>query len=221
MSIGIMKNIMDVKIDMQNIQSTMMIIPLLIGLVLLFVSFILLLITFSHLHAKHAISGQPSLPAYIPGNTGEVISGYTYQPFGQSGAGYYLNMDKGTDFYFNNSDTKKNVDDFKIIAITTTVLIWAEYLIYMNRELLDALLNKITGMNESSLIIRVIYILFGVAILALSGVCVWLTNEINNRTRISQDPAKKVADANDSNKNAASSTESPTVYSEVRKMINI
>jgi len=193
-----------------------------VGLLLLFVSLLLLLTTFSKLKAKHTSTKMPSLPGYISGGSGEAISGYTYKYQGASGAnngaGYYLNSGEGTDFYFNDKVSKQIVHDFKIMAITTTVLIWAQYLLYANYDLFNALIfTFFKGWGSS--IITGLFMLFGSAIIVLSSICVSLTNQVNNRTKSSQDPVNTIASSNSSGQNAQSSAQPTTTYGQIQQML--
>jgi hypothetical protein len=237
MSFGIMKNIMSIKDPFNFAEwintkpwpfSLIYYIPcyisIPISLILLFVSFILLLLTFSKLRAKHTSATLPVLPGFISGGSGEVISGYTYKYKGTSGAtngsGYYLNSGDGTDFYFNDNVTKTYVNNFTIIAITTTVLIWAQYLLYANYELFNALLLLLPiSRNWGSSIIAFLFILFGATIIALSSVCVWLTTQVNNRTIASQDPESALESSNNSGQNAQSSSQPTTIYGQIQQML--
>jgi hypothetical protein len=141
-----------------------------IGLLFLFISFIMLLITFVKVHAKHSAMNAPTMPKFLAGGNGEVKSGYTFKK-GPQGTGYYL-VD-GVDFLFNDKKTQKNVNSFKIISITTTVLIWVQYLA-------NKMVNSATIQNSP--IINSMFALNGITIVSLSSVCIWLTQQIGVRT---------------------------------------
>jgi len=143
---------------------------IMIGLSFLFISFIMLLITFVKVHAKHSAMNAPTMPKFIAGGNGEVKSGYTFKK-GPQGTGYYL-VD-GVDFFFNDKKTQKNVNSFKIISITTTVLIWVQYLA-------NKMVNRATIVNSP--IINGMFALNGITIVSLSSVCIWLTQQIGSRT---------------------------------------
>ena len=194
---------------------------ILIGLALLFISLILLLIVFTKLQAKHTSTNLPSLPGYISAGNGESISGYTYkmkgQPGATNGAGYYLNTGSGTDFYFNDKVTKEYINDFKILAITTTVLLWAQYLLYTNYVLFNTIFALIG--DKRGIIIWGLILLFGLVIIILSSICVSLMNKLTARTKYSQDPVVAAATSNNSGKSAETSVEPTTVYGQIREMI--
>ena len=143
---------------------------IMIGLLFLFISFIMLLITFVKVHAKHSAMNAPTMPKFLAGGNGVVKSGYTFKE-GPQGTGYYL-ID-GVDFLFNDKKTQKNVSNFKIISITTTVLIWVQYLA-------NKMVNRETIQNSP--IINGMFALNGITIVSLSSVCIWLTQQIGVRT---------------------------------------
>ena len=149
---------------------------IMIGLLFLFISFIMLLITFVKVHAKHSAMNAPTMPKFLAGGNGEVKSGYTFKK-GPQGTGYYL-VD-GVDFFFNDKKTQKNVNSFKIISITTTVLIWVQYLA---NKMVD---NKTI---ENSSIINGMFALNGITIVSLSSVCIWITQQIGSRTGAIRSP---------------------------------
>lgn len=192
-----------------------------IGLLLLFIALLLLLIAFSKLKAKHSSSASPVLPGFIAGGTGEVISGYTYRhkenPSATNGAGYYLNSGDGTDMYFNDTVIKKHVHKFTILAITTTVLLWAEYLLYANYELFNAIFALMGDTN--GLIIRGLTIIFGLVIIILSSMCVVLTNSVNIRCKNRQDTSSAITASNNSGQSAETSVQPTTIYGQIQKML--
>jgi hypothetical protein len=192
-----------------------------IGLLLLFVALLLLIIAFSKLKAKHRSTSSPVLPGFISSGTGEVISGYTYKykenPSATNGAGHYLNSGDGTDLYFNDTVIKQNVNKFTIIAITTTVLLWAQYLLYANYELFNAIFSSMGDTN--GLIIRMLTIIFGLAIIILSSICVSLTNSVNIRCRNRQDTSSAITASNNSGKSAETSVQPTTIYGQIQKML--
>ena len=209
MSIGMIKNILTYSpIDDLNRYITLILniqIPvswtLFIGLFFLFISLLLLIITFAKLHAKHSAMNSPTLPAFLEGGNGEVKSGYTFKSSGASGAtwgqGYYLITGEGVDLFFNDTTTQKNVKDFTIIGITTTVLIWVQYLLYTNYKLVKEILTKIIGISDNiPTFINILFLLFGIVIIILSSVCIWLTQQVNSRTIKRADPVNKTKSTN-------------------------
>jgi len=233
MSIGMIKNILTYSpIDDLNTNITLFLnmkIPvswtLFIGLLFLFISLLLLIITFAKLHAKHTAMNSPTLPTFLEGGNGEVKSGYTFKQAGASGAnqgqGYYLNTGEGVDLFFNDTTTQKNVKDFTIIGITTTVLIWVQYLLYTNYKLVKeiltkiAILTKIIGISDNiPTFINILFLLFGIVIIILSSVCIGLTNKVNTRTRYKQDPINK----NQSSVEPVEPTQ-PSIYNSIKQML--
>jgi hypothetical protein len=192
---------------------------LFIGLLFLFISLLLLIITFAKLHAKHSAMNSPTLPTFLEGGNGEVKSGYTFKQSNASGAtqgqGYYLNKGQGVDLFFNDTTTQKNVKDFTIIGITTTVLIWVQYLLYTNYKLVKEILSKIIGISDNiPTFINILFLLFGIGIVILSSVCIWLTNKINTRTKYKQDPINK----NQSSVDPVQPTQ-PSIYNSIKQML--
>ena len=176
-----------------------------IGLLFLFVAFIMLLITLMKLHAKHNTLNSPTMPKFLKGGSGEVKSGYTFDINGRNGQGrgYYLNEGVGVNFYFNNKRTDKKASDFKIIAITTTVLIWIQYLAnkYMGSNANGVIIGNVTILSQNML--NNLLLLNGITIVSLSSVCIWLTQSIGSFMGKIQSPPKP--------KNNGSSTQlSPT-----------
>lgn len=154
-----------------------------IGLLFLFIAFIMLLDTFIKLHAKHTAMNAPVLPVFLQGGSGEVKSGYTFNISGPKGRGYYLNTGAGVNFFFNDPITEKNAANFKIIAITTTVLLWLQYLASFGFDNI--------GSTIGPEILNKVLILNGTAIISLSSVCIWLTHSIGINMKSIQNPAIK------------------------------
>jgi len=156
-----------------------------IGLIFLFVAFIMLLITLMGLHAKHINMKSPTMPVFLQGGNGEVKSGYTFSIEGKDGKGrgYYLNKGEGVNFFFNNIKTEKKASDFKIIAITTTVLLWLQYLV--NKYFItntnngnEVIIGGIKIISKSML--NNLLLLNSITIVSLSSVCIWLTQQIGS-----------------------------------------
>ena len=111
-------------------------------------------------------------------------SGYTFKISGPKGRGYYLNTGAGVNFFFNDPTTEKNAANFKIIAITTTVLLWIQYLACFG-------FAKIV-LTIGPKILKMLLILNGTAIISLSSVCIWLTRLIGIKMKSIQNPAIKL-----------------------------
>jgi len=147
-----------------------------IGLILLFVSLLLLIITFVNVHAIYTRTGTPSkdgLNLFFPNNQLDLV------------------------------DKKRQ---FKIIAITTTVLLWAQYLLYANYTFFKLLfieiannINKLYNIiipnkqnipvvADSKPAIQLLFYLFSAGILSLSSTSVWLTQQIGSKTGSIVDP---------------------------------
>ena len=153
---------------------------IIISLILLFVAFTMFLISLQNVHAKHKKMGIPTMPAFIAGGNGEVKTGYTWKmeksgnKVAPKGTGYYLNRGSGVNFFFSKTLVQNYATDFKIISITTVLLIWIQYLMFTNRATITNILdvNAVNG----------IFILNGATIVSLSSVCVWLTQRIGTLT---------------------------------------
>ena len=147
-----------------------------IGIILLFVSLLLLLITFVNMHEinmKNKIPSQDDVNFYFPNNQLDLV------------------------------EKKKQ---FKIIAITTTGLLWAQYLLYANHTFFKLLfieiannINKLYNMiipkkvntavaADSTPAIQLLFYLFSAGILSLSSTSVWLTQQIASKTGSIVDP---------------------------------
>lgn len=146
---------------------------IIISLILLFAAFTMFLISLQNVHAKHKKMGIPTMIAFIAGGNGEVKHGYTWKN-AEKGTGYYLNRGSGVNFFFSNTLVQNYATDFKIISITTVLLIWIQYLMFTNRATITSILevNAVNG----------IFILNGATIVSLSSVCVWLTQRIGTLT---------------------------------------
>ena len=153
---------------------------IIISLILLFVAFTMFLISLQNIHATHQKLGIPTMPAFIAGGNGEVKTGYTWKiaksgaQVAPNGTGYYLNSGSGVNFFFSKYLAQNYATDFKIISITTVLLIWIQYLMFTNRATITDILtaNTVNG----------IFILNGATIVSLSSVCIWLTQRIGTLT---------------------------------------
>ena len=143
-------------------------------LIMLFVAFIMMLITFANLRTKHFLVGSPIKPEFLPGGFSVEKSGYKFIKKGSRGEGYY-NTENASLLYFNNGKSLKQKDDFKIISITITVLIWVQY--YISKILPIPNNSFINGAN----------LITGITAIILSCVCVWLAQKIGVRSGTIQD----------------------------------
>jgi hypothetical protein len=109
---------------------------------LVFVSFIMIFLTFRKLRAKHKLQGIQPRAGFIPehdqykGATEK--TGYEYRGESKYGKetwkyGYYL-ID-GVDYFMNDDVTIKMKDKFKDISIAITVLLWVIYATVTNGEI--------------------------------------------------------------------------------------
>ena len=161
---------------------------IIISLILLFVAFTMFLISLQNVHAKHKKMGIPTMPAFIAGGNGEVKTGYTWKmeksgnKVAPKGTGYYLNRGSGVNFFFSKTLVQNYATDFKIISITTVLLIWIQYLMFTNRATITNILdvNAVNGF----------FILNGATIVSLSSVCVWLTQRIGTLTNSIRAPPR-------------------------------
>ena len=197
-----------------------------IGLFFLFIAFILLITTFSHLHAKHTATNSPTMPAFLEGGNGEVKSGYKYKTEGPGatyGPGYYLNTSSGVDFYFNNTNSQKDSDTFTGIAITTTVLLWIQYLSYMNYNTLNIFISRLIQPKLSKQFINGQFIIVGIIILILSSISISLTNKIYKRVENYPDHNTTISGSHDASGNfipPSSSTKPLTIYGQIQQMVS-
>ena len=111
-------------------------------ILLVFVAFIMIFITFRKLKVRHKLHGIDPKPAFIPEPSeykGAVKkAGYEYRGKDQHGQntwnyGYYL-VD-GVDYFMNDKYTIKMKDEFKKNAIAITVLLWVIYNTVSNSEI--------------------------------------------------------------------------------------
>lgn len=198
-----------------------------IGLFFLFIAFILLITTFSQLHAKHTATNSPTMPAFLEGGNGEVKSGYKYKTGSDAtyGPGYYLNTKTGVDFYFNDTNSQKDSDTFTGIAITTTVLLWIQYLSYMNYNTLNKFISRLIPPGLSKQFMNGQFIIVGIIILILSSISISLTNNIYKRVKASTDRADttKRSGSYDASGNfipPSSSTAPLTIYGQIQQMLS-
>ena len=161
---------------------------IIISLILLFAAFTMFLISLQNVHAKHKKMGIPTMPAFIAGGNGEVKTGYTWKmeksgnKVAPKGTGYYLNRGSGVNFFFSKTLVQNYATDFKIISITTVLLIWIQYLMFTNRATITNILN-VNAVNG-------FFILNGATIVSLSSVCVWLTQRIGTLTNSIRAPPR-------------------------------
>jgi len=141
--------------------------PIFGGLILLFVSLLLLIITFVSLNAIYTKTGVPA----------------------KDGLNFF--------FHKNQLELVSKKDDFKCIAITTTVLLWAQYLLYANYKFfnlifknLDNNVAKLTTSPDKSTttITQLLLYLFGSVIILLSSASVVLTHQMWSKTGSIIDP---------------------------------
>ena len=159
-----------------------------IGAALLLVSFVMLIMSLNKVHAQHITLDSPAMPAFLSGGYSIEKRGYTFKKAGPKGEGYYLNTGEGVDFFFNDKKTEKLKDNFKIISITTTVLLWVQYFTFKNYDMLMRIMGN-TPFNQQ--LLNAQFILYGSAIVSLSSVCVWLTQQIGKRMHSIQVPVGK------------------------------
>jgi len=105
-----------------------------IGLCLLFVSLIMFMMTLIKLHAVHKTMNNDPVPEYIPGNYIGIKYGYDFKESGDLGQGYYVNKNELTTYFMNDDYSTKLKDEFKIVGITTTVALVAEFLGYSHYD---------------------------------------------------------------------------------------
>lgn len=129
------------------------------GLILLFVALLIFVITIARIRTVHVKTG-----------------------------GYEKS---GLDFFFQDvwSDDKIGLKNkFKPIAITTTVLLWVQYLLYMNYDMVKSIIPNILGYDIYN-ILNAIFITFGTTILALSSTAVWISNNLMEYSKTISDPS--------------------------------